>query len=85
MKFIVTRTSRWRTGNEDLPPCEGAVLEPFVTPWGNDVMLWTLELTDLDALMQFVKTHGSVILEYENLHSHGSGLLELEIYDDYRE
>ena len=48
-------------------------------------MRWTIELSDLEALMQFVRDNGRVIIELDPVFPVPEGLPEIEIYDDYRE
>lgn len=74
MKFIVSRTSVWKS---DITPCEEAKREEF-----EDGPDWTIEINSLEELIAFRKKYGelvltaSVIPEIDN---------EIEIYDDYRE
>ena len=73
MKFIITRTSQI-FGTDDLPPCRGAEKEEHY---------WTIEISDLDELILLKKeTNEAIILKKSMLHNE---LLELEVYDDYRE
>jgi hypothetical protein len=77
MKFLVSRTSNY---SGESPPCSGAVFYGGEWP-----MRWTIELSDLEALMQFVRDNGRVIIELDPVFPVPEGLPEIEIYDDYRE
>jgi len=77
MKFLVSRTSNY---SGESPPCSGAF-----SYGGEWPMRWTIELSDLEALMQFVRDNGRVIIELDPVFPVPEGLPEIEIYDDYRE
>lgn len=71
MKFYIYRTSAHVNG---VAPTEGAIR-------GADDELgrehWTIEIPDLDALMEFAKREGEIILWADEP--------AIEIYDGYRE
>jgi len=47
--------------------------------------LWAIELADLDTLVQFARDNGRIIIDTDPVFPVAEGLLEIEIYDDYRE
>ena len=85
MKFYVRRTS---DHDEEAAPCEGAastgappVSEQIATdPDCETATRFTVEIQDLDALADFAKKYGRIILFAD---ANGDPLLE--IYDSYRE
>lgn len=90
MKFKVSRTSI----RDDRKPCEEAVKQTYTRvevgtlgryiqrEFPNDAVGWFVEINTLDELLHFQQKYGDIILtkDYYN-----PEVLELEIYDDYRE
>lgn len=70
MKFIVYRTSTWSA----VCPCNGA-------KYDDDNRWWTIELNNLDELMEFCSEYGEVIISPKC----NSPYYRIEIYDGYRE
>jgi hypothetical protein len=82
MRFIVKRTSEW---NGAVQPCEGAeYISPKPDMWDGE---WAIEIADINALMEFVVTHGRCIVSvpFDIDVAHNDTRPHLEIYDDYRE
>lgn len=78
MKIEITRTSHM-TGLEEGPPYPNVIYDSE-----NDV--WTLDFTNAEDFMAWIQRHiqedvSPIILGK----AIGSGNLEIEIYDDYRE
>ena len=70
MKYIVTRTSFY--GDDELKPCEDAVLEKL----SNGSVRWYININSLEEMEEFISEVGQIIISYGN---------EVEIYDSYRE
>ena len=77
VKFLVSRTSDC---SGESPPCSGAVF--YGGEWPTH---WTIELSDLESLMQFIRDNGRVVIDTDPVFPVAEGLPEIEIYDDYRE
>jgi hypothetical protein len=78
MKFIVTRTTDVLTLT---PPCERAELSEHQSYFGGKV--WEIEINSIEELIELKKevNHPIILCDSYNV----EGMLELEIYDGYRE
>jgi len=83
MVFKVERASTLISSKE--PPCEEAKKQTKVFEFhGEDRLLteWTLKITSLTQLMNFIKKHGDIIIQETR---RGEEMPTLIIYDDYIE
>ncbi len=78
MKFIISRTSTTFSG---VKPCECAELSEHKDCFGNKI--WEIEVSSLEELVELKKkfNHPIVLCDSYDV----KDMLELEIYDDYRE
>lgn len=70
MNFKVNRTSR--LGDDTVAPCGGA----FQNFKDSE---WFININSLENLLEFIKKEGSIVIDYN------PDVLEIEIYDTYRE
>jgi hypothetical protein len=80
MKFYIKRTSHGTQliGEHKKRPCDGAM----EVGHDHDVQLYSLEIKDLNHLIEFAKQEGELVLDTEPTFGPGP---QLEIYDDYKE
>ena len=97
MKFELQRTSQSVMDNR--APCEGAFLQPgsvedksmphysvFLRPGYKKPNVWLIEIETLEQLMEFVATHGQVVVSpIDPCVRDREAFPEIEIYDEYRE
>lgn len=78
MKFLVKRTTDVLAFT---PPCEGTKLSEHQSAFG--CKLWEIEINSIEELIELKKkvTHPIILCDSYDV----EGMLELEIYDDYRE
>ena len=86
MKFKVRRTSEW---DVDVQPCKEAHQETFVSidlrgkiARDFDAIGWFIEINTLEELLKFREKYGDLVLTKHYLNPE---IVEVEIYDDYRE
>ena len=78
-EFIIKRSSGW--GKETVK-CDEAVLKTI--PWsdGGSSEEWTLKITTLKQLQEFIHKYGSIVIEKWH---YDESRQVLEIYDGWRE
>ena len=83
--YRVPRTSApidWCDDEEELKtnkPCPEAFIIQIELGWLEADWAWAVDLPDLEALEEFIRTHGKCVL------SEHKGTWFIEIYDDWRE
>ncbi len=87
MKFLISRTSM--LCKENKKPCEEAVKEKYkaIVPFTNNEIRelegWFIEINSLEELLEFQKKYDEeLVISRDNLNKN---LIEIEIYDSYRE
>lgn len=84
MRFQITRTSTGYYRQEK--PCDGAFV--YKRERGrlddHDRLYWALEVNSLDELLKFIEKNGEPII-ISGACDYYDGLLQIEIYDEYRE
>lgn len=81
MKFLVSRTSDWFDIDA---PCDEAIRTKITTPKG-DVEKYVVEINSIEELTVFVNKYGNIVLSPLPSDSYYQPLMEIEIYDTYRE
>ena len=73
------REGSWRSNGKNHKTCnEGK----WITRQHPDVDLWSIEINSLEELLRFIEDNGRIIIGQSN---DNGGVMEIEIYDDYRE
>ena len=87
MKFKITRTTSW-SGPDEKRPCDEAFKDKFIethTINKDEYGAWFIELKTLEELISFLDKYGDfagIIIDRANCNRN---VVEIEIYDDYRE
>lgn len=90
MKFIIFRTSGYFEDIEKLEDLRldlnkyNVSLESKINRFGKEQKYAVIEINSLEELIKLTKEHGQIVLNAGNS-SYVKGMLDLEIYDTWRE